>query len=252
MFPTRDGPTEVLRDVTLSSRDGESIAIVGESGSGKSTLVNLIAGYLIPDSGTIACDGRIVTGPGPDRVVVSQANSIYPWLTVAQNARYASMVGHYKKKRAEIEDRADTLLRRFGLWGHRNKYPSALSGGQLRRVELVRAFSVVPRVLLLDEPYTGTDEALRAVLGQHLMEWQRESPDVCTIHVTHDLEDACLLSTRVLILGGDPASFVGAEEVNFGPVRDASLLLRDDFQAVVQRVRRRYMEARSAREDART
>lgn len=246
-YHSHDGATSVLRDVSITIADGESVGIVGESGVGKSTLINLVAGYAFPDSGSITCDGQRVIGPGPERVVVSQQDSLYPWLTVRENARYAAIVGHYRGQRNEIADRADSLLQRFGLWPYRHKFPNFLSGGQRRRVELVRAFAVVPRVLLLDEPYSSLDEGLRTDLGEYLLEWRRESPRVCTVLVTHDIEEACFLVDRILILGGQPASIVAEEWVGFGPYRDALLRLDDDYQSVVRRVRHRYHEVRNAR-----
>ena len=243
-FHTRSGNVEVLNAIDLEVAAGELVAIVGESGVGKSTLVSLIAGYLPADEGLIRCGNEIVTGPGPDRIVVTQQDALMPWLTVGQNARYAGLVGHYRSHRQQIVQGADDLLHRFGLWSHRNKYPNLLSGGQRRRVELIRAFAVVPTVLLLDEPYSGLDEGLRLDLATHLLEWRREAPDVCVVLVTHDIEEACFLADRVVIMGGQPGGIVSDLRLAFGPWRERSLLLQSEFLTAVAEVRTNYFQAR--------
>lgn len=247
-FGTKTATVAVLDSVSVHVGDGESVAFIGESGVGKSTLIKLIAGYETPDAGSIHSNGSVVSGPGPDRLVVGQQDSLLPWMTVWQNASFAGKVGYYQAERQLIDDRAKALLSRFGLWEHRDKFPRALSGGQRRRVELVRCLCVVPSIFLLDEPYSSLDEGLRAELAEHLLDWMSTSPTTSIVLVTHDLDEACFLADRVVILGGRPARVTGEVPICFSQARTASLRLTPEYLEAVAAVRQLYYASRSVME----
>jgi ABC-type nitrate/sulfonate/bicarbonate transport system ATPase subunit len=241
-FPSPDGKAHVLLDVCLELCPRECVAILGPSGAGKTTLINLIAGYLFPDRGHVRANGKNVRGPGPDRIVVTQQDTLLPWLTVFENSCYAGCVGHFRSKGLEVRAASEGLLREFGVWMHRSKYPKALSGGERRRVELVRAFSVSPEFLLLDEPYSGLDERLRLELAMYVRRLREKSPEIAILLVTHDIEEACFLADRVLFLAGSPARIVAEEKIRLSRPRDSGLTRTEEFIAAVQRVRSKFFE----------
>ncbi|HIK21081.1 MAG TPA: ABC transporter substrate-binding protein [Synechococcus sp. M44_DOE_062] len=197
-----------LKDIHLEIQKGEFVSLIGHSGCGKSTLLNIIAGLEKPSRGGILLEGRQVTDPGPDRMVVFQNYSLLPWLTVRENVALAvdEVLGSLPK--AERDRIVAEHIRRVGLQGAADKRPAHLSGGMKQRVAIARALAIRPRVLLLDEPFGALDALTRGSLQEQLMEIAQAEQLTCVM-VTHDVDEALLLSDRVVMMTNGPAAHIG-------------------------------------------
>ncbi|MCL4758739.1 MAG: ABC transporter ATP-binding protein [Rhodocyclaceae bacterium] len=208
-FDTRNGHFVVLRDVRLDIVEGESVSLIGHSGCGKSTLLNLIAGLTRPSSGVMLCDGREITGPGPERAVVFQNHSLLPWLTCFDNVLLAvERVFGARESRAQLKTRTREALALVGLTHAEHKHPHEISGGMKQRVGIARALSMQPRILLMDEPFGALDALTRANLQDELMKILAAT-QATMVMVTHDVDEAVLLSDRVVMLTNGPAATIG-------------------------------------------
>lgn len=201
--------SEVLKDISLEIAQGEVISIIGHSGCGKSTLLNLIAGLTEVSSGAIVLGSEVVSGPGPERAVVFQNHSLLPWLTVYENVNLAvGKVFGAKKTRAE---RHEWIMHNLDLvqMGHaRDKRPAEISGGMKQRVGIARALAMEPKILLLDEPFGALDALTRAHLQDAVMEIH-ERLNNTMIMITHDVDEAVLLSDRIVMMTNGPAARIG-------------------------------------------
>jgi nitrate/nitrite transport system ATP-binding protein len=209
VFPLVDGGRYVaLKDIDLEIAEGEFVSLIGHSGCGKSTLLNLMAGLTQASGGGILMDGREVTEPGPDRMVVFQNYSLLPWQNVRQNIALAvnRVMGH--KSASERRATVDQAIAMVGLGPAADKLPSELSGGMKQRVAIARALAIRPRLLLLDEPFGALDALTRGNLQEQLMGICQES-GVTTVMVTHDVDEALLLSDRVVMLTNGPEAQIG-------------------------------------------
>jgi NitT/TauT family transport system ATP-binding protein len=225
--------------LSLTIDPGEFVCVLGPSGQGKSTVLNLIAGFIAPTSGRVACNGQGVTGPGPDRGVVFQTDTLFLWRRVAENIGYGLKARHVPK--AEREATVARLLDVVGLTRFARAWPKQLSGGMRRRVAIAAVFANEPDVLLMDEPFTGLDYARRAALHQVLVDlWTSVGNTV--FFVTHNLEEALALATRIIVLirgrairdvrlGG--ASPRDAEALRSEEINDIRLAVIDDLQAAI-------------------
>lgn len=208
-FKTKKGSFEALRDINLKITKGEFITLIGHSGCGKSTLLNLIAGLTIPSQGTMICNGREIAGPGPDRAVVFQNHSLLPWLTCFDNVYLAvERVFGATENKAKLRERTKAALKMVGLTHAINKYPSEISGGMKQRVGIARALSMEPQVLLLDEPFGALDALTRAHLQDELIEIVQQT-QATVVMVTHDVDEAVLLSDRIVMMTNGPAATIG-------------------------------------------
>lgn len=198
----------VLKDIHLEIQKGEFVSLIGHSGCGKSTLLNIIAGLEKPSRGGILLEGRQVTDPGPDRMVVFQNYSLLPWLTVRENVALAvdEVLGSLPK--AERSRIVEEHIRQVGLQGAADKRPAHLSGGMKQRVAIARALAIRPRVLLLDEPFGALDALTRGNLQEQLMEIAQAEQLTCVM-VTHDVDEALLLSDRVVMMTNGPEARIG-------------------------------------------
>ena len=197
-----------LKNIDLNIHKGEFISLVGHSGCGKSTLLNILSGLDQPTSGGIVLEGRQVTEPGPDRMVVFQNYSLLPWLTVRQNIELAvdQVMGHHPK--AVRQRMVDHHIEMVGLQRAADKRPGQLSGGMKQRVAIARALAIRPKLLLLDEPFGALDALTRGGLQEQLMQICQENEVTCVM-VTHDVDEALLLSDRIVLMTNGPEAHVG-------------------------------------------
>src|SRR5271154_1323117 len=209
-----------LIDVSLSVADGEFMAIVGPSGCGKTSLLNIIAGLLPYDEGTVAIDGRKIQGPGIDRAVVFQHSSLLPWRTIAGNVRYG-MELQRRFDKATMAQRTEHFIRMVGLAGFERHYPSELSGGMQQRVNLARALASDPEVLLMDEPFAALDAQTREFMQAELLKiWSKSKKMV--LFITHQIDEAVFLADRVIVMGTRPGRIKKEFHIDFPRPRTLS------------------------------
>jgi NitT/TauT family transport system ATP-binding protein len=196
----KDGQVKALDNISFDVAPGEFVSLVGPSGCGKTTLLRLIDGLIEADEGEVRVDGA-PPAPGPDLAMVFQSARLLPWLTVAGNIEFVlSLRGTGK---AEARERALALLGAVGLRDFSDSHPHELSGGMQQRVGLVRALAVEPKVLLMDEPFAALDAMTREVLRRELLQlWGRRR--MAVVFVTHDIDEALLLSQRIVLLRPRP------------------------------------------------
>ena len=209
VFPTRKGSFHALRDISLAVTQGEFVTLIGHSGCGKSTLLNLIAGLLKPTSGVLLCDKREIAAPGPERGVVFQNHSLLPWLTCFDNVMLAveSVFGGREMMR-KLAERTEAALQLVGMWHAMDKRPHEISGGMKQRVGIARALAMEPKVLLLDEPFGALDALTRAKLQDELLKIVARTRST-VVMVTHDVDEAVLLSDRIVMMTNGPAATIG-------------------------------------------
>ncbi|EIA1623300.1 ABC transporter ATP-binding protein [Vibrio parahaemolyticus] len=228
-FPTPDGEFIALKNVDLQINKGEFVSLIGHSGCGKSTVLNLVAGLHIPTDGGVIVDGREVAGPGPDRAVVFQNHSLLPWLTVYQNVELAVKQIAGKKGKAWIQEQVNHYLELIQMQHAAHKKPDEISGGMKQRVGIARALALQPKVLLMDEPFGALDALTRAHLQDALMKIQAELNNT-VIMITHDVDEAVLLSDKIVMMTNGPAATIGEVlEVNLPRPRER-VALADDAQ----------------------
>ncbi len=209
VFETRKGPFCALEEISLDIRSGEFVSLIGHSGCGKSTLLNVVAGLLKPAEGHVLLAEREATGPGPDRGVVFQNHSLLPWLTCFENVHLAvERVFGAAEKKGALRERTHKALELVQLGHAEHKYPHEISGGMKQRVGIARALSIEPKVLLLDEPFGALDALTRARLQDELMRIVAATGST-VLMVTHDVDEAVLLSDRVVMMTNGPAATVG-------------------------------------------
>ena len=224
-YDTPDGPAVIVRDFSLEIAEGEFVCLLGHSGCGKSTVLSILMGLNLPTTGGVTIAGREVDGPGTDRGVVFQSATLLPWLSVRDNVRLA-----LDQVRARHGTSAEAYLERVGLGGLGARYPRELSAGMQQRVGIARAFSLEPRLLLLDEPFSLLDALTRMELQDELIAlWERSRRTV--IMVTHDVDEALLLADRIVLMTSGPAATIGEVlTVPFPrPRRRDEILARPDY-----------------------
>ncbi len=207
-YPSTRGPeVEVLQNISFEIKKGEFVSIVGPSGCGKTTLVNLLAGYLQTKSGKIQKEGQIIHKPGRDRIVISQENDLFEWMTALENVLFATK--HKEKAKEYIE-----LVH---LSGSEDKYPHELSGGMKKRTSIARALAVDSEIILMDEPFCSLDYQIKEKLYQDIrVAWKKTGKTM--VLVTHDIEEALFLSDKIIVLSEMPAKIKRIVEVPFpGP-----------------------------------
>jgi nitrate ABC transporter ATP-binding subunit len=235
-FPHRTSPQTVLRGVDMEVQPGELVALIGHSGCGKSTLLKAIGGLLSTDSGAITLDDVPIDGPGPDRAMVFQQYSLLPRLSLLDNVRYAVRAARPKWSTVDADAATERYLTAVGLWEHKDKRPGQVSGGMQQRTAVARAFAVEPRALLLDEPFGALDALTRARLQTQLIDlWQSESETEIVVMVTHGIDEAILLSDRIVVMGNSPGpSVIDVIPVDLPRPRDRVSVLDDPHFREVQ------------------
>jgi ABC-type nitrate/sulfonate/bicarbonate transport system ATPase subunit len=203
IFPGVRGGKAVtaLQPTDLSIAKNDFITILGPSGCGKSTLLRIVAGLDRPTSGEVLLDGRKIDGPGPDRGVVFQSYTLFPWLTVADNIAFG--LREKGVPEGQRKDIVASYIEKVGLKGFENHFPKQLSGGMQQRTAIARALANDPEILLLDEPFGALDNQTRALMQELLLGiWERERKTV--LFVTHDIEEAIFLASRVIVMSARP------------------------------------------------
>src|SRR5882724_11949513 len=232
IFQTQSGDRfTALKDVELDIEDGEFMVVVGPSGGGKTTLLNLIAGLMQPSVGSIILEGSAIQGPGRDRGVVFQQDSVFMWRSVIRNVEYGMEMAHVPK--AERRERALHYLRMVGLEKFANFYPKELSGGMKKRVQIATVFANNPEVLLMDEPYGALDYPTKCALQEELLQILEQEPKT-TIFVTHDIEEAIYLGHRIVCM--KQAQVSGEFIVPFSRRRANEIRLSNEFAELKRQI----------------
>ena len=203
--------------IDLDVAAGEFVVLLGPSGCGKSTLLHMIAGLQGATAGTLDSHGSPITGPGPDRCLIFQESSLYPWLTVADNVSFGLRLQGVPK--AERRRAAGDLLRKVGLGEAMDKRPQDLSGGMRQRAAIARALAMEPRVLLMDEPFAALDVQTRAKLQGYLLDAYRDS-GASVVFVTHHIEEAVALADRIVVFTASPGRVKSIVQVDLPRPRD--------------------------------
>lgn len=203
--------TRALNDLTLSVEAGEIVSLVGPSGCGKSTFLNIVAGFTSQSTGRVQVNGKPVSGPGPDRGFVFQEDALFPWLSALQNVMFGLESRGIRKNDAETRARA--ALKLLDLAGFEGHLPRALSGGMKQRVAIARVLVNDPEVLLMDEPFSALDTFTRTTMQRELLQIWHQNPRTI-LFVTHNVEEAVLLGSRVVVMDRSPQGGTVVEEIH--------------------------------------
>jgi len=213
---------QIISDLSLTVPPGELTVIVGPSGCGKSTLVNLIAGFERPDNGEVLLDGKAVSGPAKDRMVVFQETALVPWQTTYENVAFGPKLRGDLSGTA-LRERAEELLIKVGLGEFLHKYPLQLSGGMQRRAELARALINDPKVMIMDEPFRGLDAMSRGLMQEFFLRLFEENRRT-NLFVTSEIDEAIFLADSIIILSNQPAHVRKVIRIDLPRPRDYKML----------------------------
>ena len=232
-FSTPQGDITALKDINFKVHRREFVCVIGPSGCGKSTLIRILAGLESPSSGKMLLNDEEVQGPCPDRGMVFQGYTLFPWLTVKQNVMFGLLRAGKGKRAAEQE--ALQWIDLIGLSRFAKSYPHQLSGGMKQRVAIARALANQPKILLMDEPFGALDAQTRAKMQAYLLEiWQ--NIDITILFITHDLDEAVYLADRILVLKANPGEVEEVIEVPVPHPRSPEQFLSDEFLATKKRL----------------
>ncbi|WP_316163107.1 ABC transporter ATP-binding protein [Bradyrhizobium sp. SZCCHNRI20481] len=234
-FPARQGhaPTRALEPVDLTIGTNDFVTILGPSGCGKSTLLRIVAGLDHPSSGKVLLDGSEVTGPGADRGMVFQSYTLFPWLSVRENIAFG--LRERGVSEAERNAIADRFINQIGLKGFENHWPKQLSGGMQQRCAIARALANDPKILLLDEPFGALDNQTRVLMQEMLLGiWERDQKTV--LFVTHDIEEAIFLGSRVLVMSARPGRIKADIKIELPHPRSYKVKTSPEFVALKERL----------------
>lgn len=250
-FETPKGVFKALDNITLKIAKGEFVSLIGHSGCGKSTVLNIVAGLLVASRGSVLLENREVDEPGPERAVVFQNHSLLPWLTAYQNVELAvKQVFKGSLSKSEMEDWIHHNLKLVHMDHAAHKRPSEISGGMKQRVGIARALAMKPKVLLMDEPFGALDALTRAHLQDSVMEIQSELNNT-VIMITHDVDEAVLLSDRIVMMTNGPAATIGEIlEVDLSRPRHRLELADDAHYNHLRAEVLRFLHERHSRPDA--
>jgi ABC-type nitrate/sulfonate/bicarbonate transport system ATPase subunit len=229
-FDSDKGRLSVVEDVSFSVRDGEFVAIVGPSGCGKSTLMNMMAGFVRPDAGSVTIDGEARSKPDSRGILISQHGSVFPWLTVRENLMFG-LNGHAPENKIEIADRYADIV---GLKGFEGSYPHELSGGMLKRTELARALVVKPEILYMDEPFSALDALMSLRMRNELLRILAKERHTVML-ITHDVEEAIHVADRILVLSPRPTRIQASFDVPFAHPRKLSSPQAQELRVAILR-----------------
>lgn len=235
IFQGHEKETIALNGVSLEIFENEFVCVVGPSGCGKTTLLNIIAGLEATTSGQVTMNGKPIIGPGNDRGVIFQQYALFPWLTVRQNIQFGF---HFLKKKdgkvyrkytkQEIHEQVEHYIRMVELQDFANSYPKELSGGMKQRVAIARGYAVAPEVFLMDEPFGALDAQTRAQLQEDLLKTWEQEKKTC-FFITHDVEEAVLLASRVIVMSARPGRVKEIIPINLPYPRNQATKLLPEF-----------------------
>lgn len=232
-FDTPQGKVTALKNINFKARRREFVTVIGPSGCGKSTLIRTLAGLETHSSGEVLLEGKAVDGPGPDRGMVFQGYTLFPWLTIKKNVMFSLERSGLSADSAEEEARSWINL--VGLSKFENSYPHQLSGGMKQRVAIARALANQPRILLMDEPFGALDAQTRSKMQNYLLDiWK--NIDITVLFITHDLDEAIYLADRILVLKAHPGEVQELIEVPVPQPRHPKQLLSPEFLATKARL----------------
>ncbi len=232
-FPAKKGTVTALKDINFVTHRREFVCVIGPSGCGKSTLIRILAGLESASSGEVLLDGKPVSGPGPDRGMVFQGYTLFPWLTVKKNVMFGLLNQGASVVSAESE--AMQWIDLVGLERFADNYPDQLSGGMKQRVAIARALAAKPRILLMDEPFGALDAQTRAKMQAYLLEIWRNI-DITILFITHDLDEAIYLADRILVLKANPGEVHELIEVPVPRPRSPEQFITPEFLATRKRL----------------
>lgn len=245
VFTRGDTSLTALEDVSFQVEKGHFTSIVGPSGCGKTTILKMTAGLVAPTGGSVCVDGREVREPGPDRAFVFQNFVLLPWADVLTNVAFGLEArGRGPREREEI---ALEQLRRVGLTGFEHHYPHELSGGMQQRVGIARALAVDPQTLLMDEPFGALDAITRQLMQRDLLRLWQDTAGKTTLFVTHSMDEAALLSDRIVVMNTRPGRVEQIVDVPFVRPRDENIAESDEYRDFTTRLW--HQLARIQRED---
>jgi NitT/TauT family transport system ATP-binding protein len=220
------GATRALERIDLQITDNDFLCILGPSGCGKSTLLRIVAGLEVPSTGKALLDGQPVERPGPDRGMVFQSYTLFPWLTVRENILFGTR---------STPAKTDSLMVKVGLKGFENHYPKQLSGGMQQRTALARALANDPKILLLDEPFGALDNQTRALMQELLLGiWEADRKTV--LFVTHDIDEAIFMASRVAVMSARPGRLKTIVPVGLPHPRHYTMKTTPEFSALKARL----------------
>lgn len=231
----KHGKTErtILNQLDLKIHKREFICVIGPSGCGKSTFSRIVAGLDPYSSGELLVDGQAIEGPSPERGMVFQGYTLFPWKTVKENVMFGPLMKGASN--ASAESSAREWIDIIGLEKYQDQYPHELSGGMKQRVAIARALVNEPKILLMDEPFGALDPHTRQKMQKHLMDlWQ--NIDITIIFVTHDMDEAILLADRIVALKANPGEIKEIIEVDLPRPRNPELMLSPEFKQLRERV----------------
>ena len=205
VYKTGKKSVAAIEDVSIDIQDNDFVCIVGPSGCGKSTLLRMLAGLDFPSAGNIIVNDRKVTGPGPDRGMVFQTYTLFPWMNVEDNIKFGLKIK--KLPKAELQEIADRYLKIIGLEKFAKSYSKELSGGMKQRVAIARALANQPEVLLMDEPFGALDPHTKSMMQLLMREiWVKEHPTV--VFITHDIDEAVFLADKIYVMSARPGKMI--------------------------------------------
>jgi NitT/TauT family transport system ATP-binding protein len=244
-FPSTAGPVRVVDDVSYDIRDREFVSVIGPSGCGKTTMLNIVAGFVAPTTGRVLLDGKPIAGPGPDRGVMFQEYGVFPWLSVRDNIAFGLTLAANRVDARERDDIVARYMRLMGLTEFADAWPRMLSGGMRQRLALARAYAVRPQFLLMDEPFGALDAQTRTAMQDLLLE-VLQAEDKTVMLITHSVEEAIYLSSRIVVMSARPTRIREIVEVPFGYPRNESLHESSAFGELRSHVRDLVMKEYAA------
>jgi nitrate ABC transporter ATP-binding subunit len=249
IYPTPSGPYTVLDGVDLTVNEGEFVCVIGHSGCGKTTLLNMVSGFNTPTTGEVTLQGKRITSPGPDRMVVFQNYALLPWKTAFENVFLAvDSVYSDKSKKDKLEITREHLAM-VGLDEAMHKKPGQLSGGMKQRVSIARALAICPQVLILDEPFGALDAITKEELQEELLQiWSKNR--VTVLMITHDIDEALFLSDRIVMMTNGPAAKIGEiMTVPFERPRNRAQIMEDPHYYTLRNEALDFLFSRYAHDD---